>query len=562
MAFDLDDQKLYEFETRRLAAMDKERSSFIAHYRELGEFTQPRRGQFEGNLRNRGEKRHRSIINSRATRALRIARAGMVAGVMSPTRPWFVFEPEDEALLRFPGVREWFFDAARVTRNIFLSSGLYEAIPITFENMLLFGTGAISHLSDPVTIARFVNHPTGSYYIAQNEKMQINTFARTMEMTTDQMVKEFGLARVSREVKNAWDRGNRDAWFGVVNIIDENPDVDPRKLTIEFKPFRSLYYEPKGERKFLAARGFDEFPVYVPRWDRTGEDIYATNCPGMEVLGDIKSMQIMERRKAQAVDKMVRPPLAGPSSLRNTPIEDLAGGSTLYDGEQQNQLRSLYQINPAIAELRLDIQAIEQRINEGFFVDLFMAISAMPGIQPKNQLELLQRNEERLLQLGPALRNVNNDLLRPLVIRAFQQAARAGRIAQPPRALEAQPIKIRFVSSLALAQRVDEIQSIERVSIFVGQMAGIVGESAIDKFNADEAIDKFSQLVGADPDIVRNTEAANAIREARAQAQQQALAAQQAEQQARALQSAGSGIQQLASASAQTPEATANEPGA
>ena len=88
------DQHPKDYYMRRWGALDEEYSSFRTHYRDLSDHIKPRRGRFFVSDRNKGDKRHNNIINSRATQALRNATSGMLAGTMSPSRPWFALETD------------------------------------------------------------------------------------------------------------------------------------------------------------------------------------------------------------------------------------------------------------------------------------------------------------------------------------------------------------------------------------------------------------------------------------------------------------------------------------
>ena len=77
----------------------------------------------------------------------------------------------------------------------------------------------------------------------------------------------------------------------------------------------------------------------------------------------------------------------------------------------------------------------------------------MQGIQPRNEEELLQRNEERLLQLGPPLERVHGEFLSRMVTRTFNQAVNAGIIPPAPEIIQRRNLEVRFISSLAMAQR-------------------------------------------------------------------------------------------------------------
>ena len=101
---DLTNRKYFD---QRFGSLKQEFQSFENHYRELSQFVQPRRGRFFVEDRNKGDKRYSAIINSHATQAQRTARAGLFAGTMSPTRPWFALVTPDPDLMDFQPVRVW-----------------------------------------------------------------------------------------------------------------------------------------------------------------------------------------------------------------------------------------------------------------------------------------------------------------------------------------------------------------------------------------------------------------------------------------------------------------------
>lgn len=544
------DQKRRDRLDRRLSAMRSERESFISHYKELSEFIQPRRGRFFISDRNKGDRRYGKIINSKATQAHRIARSGMLAGTMSAARPWFGLATPDPDLMEFLPVKEWLSKTELLIRSILNQSNFYNMAPTLLGELLLFGTGAMSHVDDFEDVARFYTHTAGSYFIAQNDKFQVDTFAREFEWTTEQIVSAFGLENCSSTVRNAYDKGNYDSWFPVVHFIEPNRNRNPRSALNKNKAFSSYYYEPGNNDRdqFLRESGFDEFPVYVPRWDVTGEDVYGTDCPAMTALGDIKGLQIEEKRKAQAIDKMVNPPLKGPASLRNVPVNALPGGLTIYDTDGSREgLVPVYQVTPQLGDLRADIQAVEQRIDTAFFVDLFLAISTMEGIQPRNQLDLMQRNEERLLQLGPVLERLHGEFLDQLINRVFNQCARAGILPEVPAELAGQSLRVNYISSLAMAQRAVATAGIDRVAAFVGGLAQF-NPSVLDKFDADQAVDEYAKAIGIPPRIIVPDEVVAQRRQERQEQQMQTQALMEAQEAAKTGQAAAGAVKALSEA--------------
>ncbi len=538
---------------RRLSDLKVERSSFIFHAKELSENIEPRRGRFFISDRNKGNKRHTKIINSRATQAHRAAQSGIFAGIMSPAQPWFKFETLDISLMDSADIKAWLYSVEQLIRTIFLESNLYNMAPVMLGELLLFGTGAMSHVDDFENVARFYTHTFGSYYIAQNDRFVVDTFVLEHELQVKQIVADFGKENVSDFVREHWDKGNYYVWAPVVQFIESNPDADTRKEGAEFKPFKSVWFEPGNinREQFLRKSGFDEFPIHVSRWALAGEDIYGTNSPGMIALGDVKSLQTLEKRKAQAIDKLVNPPLKGPPTLRDVPINALPGGVTVYDADGTKEgLTTLYQVDPRLAEMAQDIQGIEARINEAFFVDLFQAISVRRGVQPRNEMELSQIDAERLLLLGPPLQRLQLELLSMIINRTFAQTIRAGILPSPPEALAGQNIGIRYISALAQAQRAVEVTTIERTAAFAGGLAAFKPD-VLDVFDADDALKKFSQMTGVVPSVIKSDEAVEQIRQQRAEQEQAAAQAEQAQQQASAAQSGTQAVKNIAEAGGQ-----------
>src|SRR6185436_17108400 len=138
-------------------------------------------------------------------------------------------------------------------------------------------------------------------------------------------------------------------------------------------PFREAYWEVGSPQdQMLRSRGFRDWPVMAPRWDVQGNDPYGRS-PGMDALGDIKQLQQETIRKAQAIDKMVNPPMLADVSMKNQPASLLPGGVTYVPGlDKTSGMRPTYQVNPPLREMMEDIGQVQLRIKNTFYNDLFM----------------------------------------------------------------------------------------------------------------------------------------------------------------------------------------------
>ena len=519
----------------RIAQMKAEYSSFQDHYQELSEFIEPRRGRFLSGDVNDGRKRHKNILNNHGSMALRKATAGMLAGVASPSRPWFSLTLFDKDIASNHEVRIWLDDLRKIVLAVLAASNFYNMAPILLKELLLFGTGCMTHVDDYEDVARFYTHTAGSYLISANERGNIDTLCRRFRMTVYQMVQRFGLDNVSRTVKDDYDKGNYGFWHTVVHLIEPNADADFERgrLSAEAWPYISLYWEDgktASDAPFLKREGFRDFPAYCPRWETTNEDVYGTNCPGMISLADIKQLQAQEKELARGLAKTVNPPLQGPSSMRNKPVQNLPGSMTTTTMTGQ-KIEPIYNLRLDFPGMLGSIQAVERRISTGFYVDLFMAITDMQGIQPKNEMQLSHINQERLLQIGPVLEQIHGEWLARMVSRTVQQVLDADIMPPAPEILQGHELDIEFVSALAMAQKSIAIGAIERTAMFAGSLSqgGWDTRAVVD---ADFALREYGGLVGAPPAMFKSETETAEERQAEQQQAQQAAMMQQAQQMA------------------------------
>ena len=524
-----------------------DRQSYDSQWQDIGKFISPRRTRFDPNEKNRaGVNPWNSIINNITTTSLRIAVSGMFAGNMSPTRPWFALEHSDDQVMERDDVKEWLRKVETRILSVFRESNFYNMAPTTLEDLLAFGTGFITHVDDVDKLARFYSHPIGSYYLGMDDKLNINYAVREFTLTVYQVISMFGIENVSAQVKNMYDQGNYHVGVALVNHMMPNIIRQGENPFALGKPFLGVYYEAGygkvgsrfslnnkagDDNQFLRVEGFYERPFFAPRWNVTGEDTYASKCPGMLALGDTKQLQTQEKRKGQAIDKQTSPPLQAPPGTGD--VNSLPGGVTYrQNGAADNKgITTLYDVNINLADLRADMDAVERRIKDAFFVPLFLAITEMEGVQPRNEFELINRHDEALLQLGPVLQQVQGEFLSPVVERVFSQLQRAddngrnGILPVLPEVLNNSPLQIRYISTLAQAQRAVATQAIDRTVGFVGRLAQIRPEVA-EKINADWAVEEYGRVTGTHPKLFIDD---NVLAEQRAERAEQEKRAQEAE---------------------------------
>ena len=185
-----------------------------------------------------------------------------------------------------------------------------------------------------------------------------------------------------------------------------------------------------------------------------------------------------------------------------------------------------YLVQPRIQEMMMDIQEVQNRIQRGFYADLF-AMMINSDRRQMTATEVVERHEEKLVLLGPVLQRLNVELLDPLLDDVFDFALEAGILPEPPQALAGAELEVDYVSLLAQAQQAVAASSMERAMGFAGNMVAVFPEIT-DNINSDEALRQYSDILGVSPDIMRDADEVAQMREAREQEQQQMQAMEQA----------------------------------
>lgn len=510
---------------KQLSQLKAERLSFEPHWRELSDFTRPRSTRFTASEVNRGDRRNSKIIDPAAVMAARTLSSGMMSGITSPARPWFRLATPDRDLMDYGPVKLWLETVEQRMNEVFNRSNLYQSLPLMYEDLGTFATGAMAVVADPQRVIRTVPFPTGSFYIANGADLSVDTAVREFSMTVRQVITEFGMDAVSDTVKSQWNSGQYGQWVNVVHAVYPNLDRQTGKLEAKHKAYKSVYYEATStDDKLLRESGYDEFPIMAPRWEVNGEDVYGSSCPGMVALGSVKALQLLQRRKAQMIDKITNPPLQAPASIKSQRISTIPGGiNYLPMADVNNQIKPLFQI-PANGTNGLleDIQDTRQIIDHAYFVDLFRMMQTV-NTRSMPVEAVAEMREEKLLMLGPVLQRLDSELLDKLINRTFSVMAENNLLPVPPDEMQGMQLKVEYISVMAQAQKAIGVSSIER---FIGFTSGIgqFKPDALDKINVDETIDAYAASIGVPPSVVATNEQVAQIREQRAQ--QQAMAQQ------------------------------------
>jgi hypothetical protein len=499
-----------------------------AKWKDIADYFCPERGKFytdESSPDSSQTLRGSKILDSTGQDAMETATNGMFSGLTPPSRPWFRLLFKDDALNENAGAKAWLERLQEIMYSSCQASNFYPSMQSLDAEVLAFATGCLYQEPDPKHTVRYRIFTAGEYWLSQNQYGRVDTVYRRIMMTARQMVQRFSESRVSRQAQESAKKEPTKS-YECVHCVQPRGSYDITKMDRMNQPYESIYFEVGNDFAILQEGGFKKFPYLTPRYVTIGNDCYGCASPGWKKLPDIKMLQDMEESRIRTVHKILDPPMMAPSSLKGQPLRSGSGGITYYDSSQPDGLKPLYQVQGRVNELTEEMQELRQRILKGWYVDIFLMIEQIRG-GSVTATEVLEKVEEKKLQLGPFIERHQGEVLQPALDFLIEQIIVTGQIEAPPDEIVGADYDIEFISPLAQAQKVSGAKAIDDMLAFVGNAAAI-NPDIIDNLDFDQAFKERSSLVGLPLKIMRPMDAVLQIRQVKAQQMAEAHAQQQA----------------------------------
>jgi len=530
------------------------RHDWEGHYEQLERNFLPRRGAFSedpaSKIRSdRGKLLNTSMLDSTPMRALRILQSGLQAGITSPSRPWFRLKLQgvDPELNERKAVKQYLQKAEHEMRRLMERSGLYNMLHTGYGDLGVYGTEAaiIEDYSD--YDLRGSQLVAGTYWLGMSDDRNVDTLYREFNLTVNQIVGRFVFkgqrysdpdwSVVPNRIMEMYDKGDIGKMETTAQLIVPRHDRYDGKMDGPNKPIASKYWLRDDDRDMTKQRlldntGYSVNPISASRWNVNGYEVYGTS-PAMEALPDVKELMAKRREYTELLKRMNRPPMNAHSDLRNSKFS-LMPSAVNFMADPTKGLIPAYQTTPQLGPLADDIQQSKDAVWSAMYADLFMMISQLDRRQI-TATEIDERREEKLIALGPVLERLHFEKLKPLVERLFNRVTSSGVLGPPPEELSDVDVDVDFVSMLAQAQKAVATGGMERFAGYVGNLVA-VDQNAIDKFDIDQSIDEYADMLGVPPSVVRSDDEVSAMREQRAEAQRVAMQNEQAVQATKAAQ--------------------------
>lgn len=522
----------------RLNMLRAWRFSWAQHWSLLETYLLPRRGIFINaamptpNQMIRGMPVNQAIVDPTGTQAMRICAAGLMSGLMSPGRPWKKLKPAFGEMSELDAEgRIWFEQVNERMDTVLARSNFYDTGAQMFEDLVSFGSGPEIIYEDNNDVIRCYGPCPGEYFLASSSANRVESLYRTFVMTTSQIIEMFGVEHCTPEVQQQWaQKGSAlEVEFVVAHAIEPNFPIQhpgsPVGVVPGGFPWREYYWlYGKASPQPMSVRGFWDQPHVCPRWAVTSNDAYGRSV-AMDVLPDVMQLQVETLRKAEALEKLVRPPLMADITMKNEPSSILPGHVTYIPNISTDKgMRPIYTVDPRVQEIMEDLREIQLRIKSGFFNDLFLMLASSQT--QMTAYEVAQKQYEKLQVLGPVIERFHNEYASPAIRRVFRIMERKRLLPPLPPSLQGKPIAVEYVSALALAQRAAATGGMEALAKMIAFLAQTYPEAKA-VLDPVEFTQIYARYVDAPARATRSPDQIQAILQQQMQQAQDAQMAQE-----------------------------------
>ena len=499
---------------KRFERLLNNRVNWESLWQEVLKYVTPRKAWVTRVRETAGERPDSDLFDTTARRANQTLAAGFHGNMTSPSTKWFNLRLQDPALNKVNEIKLWLADAENKVLDVLNSSNFNEQIHESYIDLGSVGTSVMLVEEDVLDIIRFRTIFIEEIVIDENAEERVDVIYRKYKMSAKAAFDLWG-ERSGKKTKELMDNDKWDEKVTFIHCVRPRGKRDPSKSNSINMPFSSTHVE-LDSRSIVAEGGFNEFPYMVTRFNKVAGDMYGYS-PGVILLPDIKMVNAMAKTLIKAAQKIVDPPLIMPHDGFLLPLITTPGGLNYkLSGNVNDKIEPLV-TNGNIPIGRDMINDYRLAINNGFFTDLFLLLADRKNM---TATEVQERIAEKMIMLGPVIGRLQSEMLDPIIERSFGILLRNNVLFPPPPVLQGRKLVVEYVSPLALAQRREAITSVSSLLNLSAGMAQFIPE-VIDKIDGDKVIDEAAEIFGVSPEIIRDADQVAAIREDRAEREQE-----------------------------------------
>ena len=462
---------------------------------------------------------YKKQLDSEPASYLDTTTAGLYGGLINPASRWFDLTI-DKTKKR--NMQMDYYTLAQGLENVreflyymFAKSNFYAAMRSVISEWVRYGIGVMLVEERDYDFIFFNPLTVGEYYLGINENGEYDKIARCFSMTADKMVNAFGKDVLPDRIITAYENGDYETKFVVNHLICPNPKDGIVGDRFKFVDLYWLADSKDESSRYLRTSGFYSNPLVAFDWERKNiRTVYPIGV-GEKILGDVRELQYTAKCLNINKSYLANPALALHTSLGKKPV--LPGARFYTDQDPTKVVAEMYRVTPHIAELEDSRTRLLEKIRRICMADILMLFAQQQtGNRTATEVSAIVR--EQMTLLAPIYLQAKAGLTQ-IFNRVIDICNRRG-LLEGLTGFEIKDIGIEFMSSIAKAQRMAEVSSIQELIQYIAAL-GQIKPGALDYINEDAIIKDVAERLGNVSKLNSDDQVAQ-LREAQANAQQQA----------------------------------------
>ncbi len=438
---------------------------------------------------------------------------GMCSYLMPKSTRWAYLKPSgrpsselsDEELIYLEQVSDMISHSFALPKT-----GFYEAGHEVYMDQGSYGT-AILYNQRSAKGSRYTSIPLSMGLFDTNDEGDVDTMYYIKHLRTKAMIQAFP------EIVNSegFDPSQGDRSYRLVYSVEPSQDIRAKQGgTIgASKPYKATYW-CEELKEILRSSTLSYFPFIVPRWAKLPGEVLGRS-PAMTCLSTIQMVNKMRKEIIKSAEISNAPPLSAeedtimlPFSYGSRQMIWREAGSPapepVLSGSQPNLTQEM-------------INQDRDTIVKAFFVDQIIRD------QKKERQTILEIQDERgqmLQQLGPLLSRQENEFLAPCIEAQFDFLDKGKKLPPVPESLKDHDMEIVYTSPAAQAQY---STGMSNISAMLGDIIPLAQAKPeiMDNIDDNELFAEIARLRNVTRRVIKSKDDVNAMREERAEAEQQ-----------------------------------------
>lgn len=465
--------------------LEQQRQDWLQIWQDCADYIIPRKSLFTQRASTAARQNNVTLYESTAVWANEQFASGMQSYLTPGTERWFTYRIKyyteglenadiSSSLNDDDDVKAWLEIATNTMYNMFSNqrAGFSTHMHEVYLDLGAFGNGAlmIEENFDPRhPPAVFNSFHLSECCIDEDRFGFVDTFFRKYTCSPRVAIQHFGQHPMLMEIYNSKTKQDVE----ILHCIYPRTDYNPQKLDAANMPYASKSIL-LSKKTVLKDSGYREFPVMFPRFTKITGNRYGKG-PGITALPDVKMINEMAKTLLKASQKAVDPPLMLPDEGFLLPIKTHPGGLNFYSAglDERNRIEQM-PISPNIPLGKDVMDSRREHILRCFFLD-WMQLNEGPEM---TATEVMQRTEDRMRMMSPAVSRIQSEGLDTLHERCFNIAMRRGLIPPPPEVLRKAgvEVKVEYTSPVAKAQQRTQAFGFARVLELIAPLGQVKPE--------------------------------------------------------------------------------------